>query len=117
FLHPRVIENIYKIIDILDSRISKVEVAQYFNRIQANQIELVTILKKYEGKGLPKGFRDQLDDLRVLNNDAITSSYSEEERALDIYTLSLLKAEAKKIVQKNKTMKKDINKLLAHIED
>lgn len=117
FLHPRVIENIYKTIDLLESKLSKVEIAKYFNRINSNQIELVSLLRKYEGKGLPKNFRDDLDNLRILNLDTINSSYSEEERALDIYLLNELKKESKKIVKDKKAMKADLKKLLEHIED
>jgi uncharacterized circularly permuted ATP-grasp superfamily protein len=91
FLHPRVIENIYKMIDLLEAKLNKPEIASYYNVINNNQLKVVELLKKNETK-LPKDFRDTLDNIRVLNIDTVTSHYTEAERALDLVLIDELRA-------------------------
>jgi len=109
FLHPRTIEHIYKVIDLLEVKISKQHIADYFKKINKNQLELVSLLQKHEGKKLPKDFRDMIDNIRVVNIDILNTFYTEEDRALDFVLISDLKKLIKEKVN-DKEVKNDLNK-------
>ena len=116
FLHPRVIENIYKMIDLLETKLDKAEIAAYFNIINTNQLKVVEMLKRNETR-LPKEFRDTLDNIRVLNIDTITRHYTEAERALDLVMIDELKqiVRAKKIADVK--LRRDLYALIRVVEE
>jgi uncharacterized circularly permuted ATP-grasp superfamily protein len=92
FLNPRAIESIYKIIDILEAKQATMEIAAYFEKINTNQIQLVTILERLESRNkLPKNFRDLMDELLVLDMDIVYQNYTSEHRKHDRKILRNLK--------------------------
>lgn len=115
FLHPRAIESIYKIIDLLESKFSKSEVSAYYKLINDNQITIVQILKKIE-KHLPLSFFDTLDNIRVLNIDLVNSNYSNEDRALDLVQIAELKAIAGEVKMISPKIAKLVKRLLATLK-
>lgn len=92
FLNPRAIEPVYKIIDQLEARAPKKEVQNYYQLVNGNLIRMVALLQKLEAAGkLPKGFRDELDKLNILNADLVIQHYSDEDRRADKKLLKDLK--------------------------
>lgn len=114
FMNPRAIEPIYKMIDMLESKQSSLAVAAYFERINFNQITLVTSLENLESKNkLPKGFRDQMDQLLVLDMDLVYQNYTEENRKYDRKILKGLRAMAVEKAGENKQLMSQYNKILS----
>lgn len=113
FMNPRAIEPVYKIIDILEAKQSTLPTARYFETINNNQILLVTALQRLEGKNkLPKGFRDQMDELLIIDQDIVYQNYTEEHRKHDRKVLKTLRAMLKEKAADNKLLMKDFNDLL-----
>lgn len=112
FMNPRAIEPVYKIIDILESKQATREIAAYFDKINSNQIALVPILEKLEAKRrLPKGFREVMDQLEVLDMDIVYQNYTEENRKHDRKILKQLKDMLKEKAGENKLLKKQFHAL------
>ena len=92
FVNPRAIEPVYKMIDLLEGKQATQSIAAYFDLINTNQIKLVSTLENLERKNkLPKGFRDLMDQLQVLDMDIVYQNYSEEHRKEDKKILRKLK--------------------------
>jgi uncharacterized circularly permuted ATP-grasp superfamily protein len=92
FLNPRAIEPVYKLIDTLEAKQAKKEIAAYFQLVHGNHIKMVSVLERLESKGkLPKGFRDNLDQLNILNEDILSQCYTEEHRKSDKKGLKVLR--------------------------
>jgi len=92
FMNPRAIEPIYKMIDFLQAKQATLEIAAYYEKVNLNQMKLVTALQKLESKNrLPKGFRDALEELLVLDMDIIYQNYKEDSRNHDRKILKNLK--------------------------
>lgn len=115
FLHPRVIENIYKMIDLLEAKLNKSQIASYFRVINNNQLKVVELLKKNESR-LPKDFRDHLDNLRVLNIDVVTTHYTDAERALDLVIIDELRASVRSKKIADAKVKRDLYRLISIIK-
>ena len=115
YLHPRVIEKIYKMIDILESKLSKADLASYYRAISDNQVQVVQLLKKVENK-LPENFRDMLDNIQVLNMDKVETFYTEEARALDLVIIDELKLILKASNIKDLALKRRLNKIVSIIK-
>lgn len=111
FLHPRAIENIYKIIDLLEAKLNKQEIAKYFVTIKSNQIKLTHLLQKHEVRLSRTEFRDIMDNIRVLNIDKVSTFYSEEDRALDLIMVSELKTIIKDLMIEDKIVLADLRKM------
>jgi uncharacterized circularly permuted ATP-grasp superfamily protein len=117
FLNPRAIEPIYKIIDILETKQSTVEIASYFEKINNNQIRLVEALQRLEAKNkLPKNFRDTLDKLLVLDMDIINQNYSSVERKHDRKILKDLKVLIPVDKRKSSSNKKDFDLIISTLK-
>ncbi|MCT4641164.1 MAG: circularly permuted type 2 ATP-grasp protein, partial [Bacteriovoracaceae bacterium] len=91
FLHPRGIENIYKIIDLLESKIDKSNVASYYRTIAQGQLKVVELIKANENK-LSKNFLDMLENIRALSIDTVNGNYTHAQKALDSVLLEELKS-------------------------
>ena len=113
FLNPRAIEPIYKIIDLLESKQAHLPIAAYFEKINNNQIELVMLLEKLEKKNkLPKGFRDSMDELIVLDMDIVYQNYTPEHRKHDRKVLKNLSGLINENAQDNKKLQADFKQLI-----
>jgi uncharacterized circularly permuted ATP-grasp superfamily protein len=116
FLHPRAIENTYKIIDLLEAKINKVEIAAYYKTVNSNQLEIVRLMQSNEARLANTDFRDTLDSIRVLNVDVVNTTYSAEDRALDLVMVSELKVIAKDAKSSNVKANKEISRLIKLIK-
>lgn len=113
FLNPRAIEPIYKIVDLLESKQSSQAISLYFKKLGSNQIDLVTTLESLESRGkLPKGFREKMDELLVLDQDVINQHYNVENRKHDRKILKNLKAMLKEKAGSNAKTHKEYNTLI-----
>src|SRR5690606_35859966 len=114
FLNPRAIEPIYKIIDILETKQATLQIAAYFEKINTNQIQLVQILQTLEAKNkLPKGFRDLMDELLVLDQDIVYQNYSPEQRKHDRKILKVIRAKLSEKAGTNKKLSREYSQLVS----
>jgi uncharacterized circularly permuted ATP-grasp superfamily protein len=101
YLHPRAIGHIYKVIDMLETRVSKTETKEHDNYINDNQLKLVSILKDHDGHPKFKSVRDILDNIRALNTDKINLSYTPEDKALDLVLIDELISTGEELKDEN----------------
>lgn len=114
FMNPRAIEPVYKLIDALETKQAKKEIAAYFQLVHGNHIKLVTILQRLEAQGkLPKGFRDALDRLHILNEDIVSQHYTEAHRKEDKKALKALREMLTKKAGTNKALLSDAKTIMA----
>lgn len=107
FLNPRSIEPVYKLIDTLEAKQAKKEIAAYFQLVHGNHIKMVSVLQRLEASNkLPKGFRDALDQLNILNDDIVSQHYSEEHRKADKKALKVVR---EMLMSKIGTQKKSVS--------
>jgi len=113
FLNPRSIEPIYKIIDLLEAKQAKTEIAQYYETINDNQIKLVPKLEKLEAnKKLTQVFRQKMDELLVLDMDLVYQNYTEENRVHDRKILKDLRIIAREKSVENKNLLKEYSNII-----
>ena len=84
FIHPRSIAHIYKIMDLLETRVSKSEIKDHDIFTSDNQLKLVAALKEFDNNAEMKSIRDILDNIRAIDTDKINLTYTQEEKALDL---------------------------------
>ena len=114
FMNPRAIEPVYKIIDILEGKQETVEIAAFFEKINVNQLTLVSSLQRLESKNrLPKGFREKMDEMLVLDLDVVTQNYTAECRKHDRLVLKQLRTMLLEKAGDNKSLLKEYNTVLS----
>lgn len=114
FMNPRAIEPVYKMIDLLESKQASRDIAAYFDKINMNQINLVTNLQKLESRNkLPRGFREKMDELLVLDQDIVYQNYTEEHRKHDRKILKDLKVMCDEKSASNKVLAKEYQVVLS----
>ena len=113
FMNPRAIEPVYKVIDLLETKQATRLIAAYFEKINLNQINLVTSLQKLEGRNkLPRGFREKMDELLVLDMDIVYQNYTEEHKKHDRKILATLKEMFAEKAGTNKVLQKEYQVVL-----
>src|SRR5690606_2409433 len=101
-----------------ESKQEVMKIAAYFEKVNTNQLQLVSLLQKLEGKNkLPKNFRDVMDELLVLDQDVVIQNYTEENRKHDRKVLKALRALLKEKAGENANLKREFNTLLAILKD
>lgn len=114
FMNPRAIEAVYKIIDLLETKQATKEISAYFDRINLNQLNLVSALQKLEIRGkLPKGFREMMDELEVLDMDIVYQNYTVDNRAHDRKILKELRSMMIDKAGENKDLLKEYKAVLS----
>ncbi len=101
FIHPRSIAHIYKVIDLLETRVSKTEIKDHDTIINDNQLKLVATLKEFDGNPEIKSIRDIIDNIRVLNTDKVYSNYTQEDKALDLVLIDDLISAGERVADKD----------------
>ncbi len=113
FINPRSIVEIYRLIDLLETKQASSEISEYFDLINMNQIKLVRILEKLESKNkLPKDFRDSMDQMIVLDMEIVYQCYSEENKRHDRKILRELKKQLLLKAPRNKSVQRDYQDLI-----
>lgn len=118
FMNPRAIEPVYKMIDILEAKQDVLKIGAYFDKINTNQIQLVSLLQRLEEKNkLPKNFRDVMDELLVLDQDVVIQNYTEENRKHDRKVLKTLRALLNEKAGENANLKREFSTLITILKD
>lgn len=113
FMNPRAIEPVYKIIDLLESKQESMAIANYFDLINLNQLNMVSAMQRLESRNkLPRGFRERMDELLVLDQDIVYQNYTDENRKHDRRILKDLKAMLMEKAGSNKVLLKEYKVLL-----
>lgn len=105
FLHPRAIENIYKIIELLETKVTKTQIKERTDYINDNQLKIVALLKQLDRSSQMKMLRETLDNIRVLNTDIVNSTYSDENRILDTVLIEELEENISQMKMTSETHK------------
>jgi uncharacterized circularly permuted ATP-grasp superfamily protein len=118
FLNPRSIVEIYRLVDLLETKQASAEIAEYFDLINMNQIRLVRLMQKLESKNkLPKDFRDTMDQLIMLDMEVVYQCYSEDHKRHDRKILRELKKQLIAKAPGNKNLQRDFQELLSIIKN
>ncbi|MFL5784329.1 MAG: hypothetical protein ACJ76H_06975, partial [Bacteriovoracaceae bacterium] len=113
FMNPRAIEPVYKIIDLLEAKQASREISAYYDKVNLNQLNLVTNLQKLESRNkLPRGFREKMDELLVLDMDIIYQNYTDEHRKHDRKIMKDLRALCEEKAGTNKVLTKEYQVVL-----
>jgi len=112
FLHPRSIEQVYKSIDYVETKINKTEIKQYFKNVEQAQNRIVKYLTSLESKSYFNELRDQIDNLRVISIEKTQTFYGENDQALDLVLLDELKVFINAKTKKNTSDRKVLENML-----
>jgi uncharacterized circularly permuted ATP-grasp superfamily protein len=116
FMNPRAIESVYKLIDALEAKQASAAIAKYFEIINDNQLKLVSALEELESKNkLPRGFREKISELLVMDMDIVYQNYTDENRKHDRKILKELKSLASEKAGTNKILAKKFNVIISLI--
>lgn len=114
FMNPRAIEPVYKLIDMLEAKQETMAIANYFDLLNSNQLNLVSALQRLEIKNkLPRDFRERMDELLVLDQDIVTQFYTDENRKHDRRILKDLRSMMVARAKDNKSLLKEYRQVIS----
>jgi len=105
FIHPRNMESVNEMIEILEKKIEKTKVTKFFEKRNRLRVAITTLLHELEGD-LPGPFFEKLDGIRAFNVDMPMQEYSAQDRAHDRSVLEALRGDTAAIAARNATAKK-----------
>ena len=89
FVHPRSMETVYSMIEVIENRMDAKAIADYFLKMHHNQSRLVSLLQKLD-RTLSEDFYIVLDELNALNQDLINRGYTYEMQRMDHFNFGHL---------------------------
>ena len=116
FIHPRCMETIYSMIEVIEKRLDSKTIASYFLKINAYQARLVSLLQQLD-LVLTSDFYLVLDELNVLNQDAVNRGYTYEMKRTDLFNFGHLSYLIRQITEANPQARRNLNRLRSLIKD
>ncbi len=84
FIHPRCMETIYSMIELIEKRIDRKTIAGYYAKMNLHQARLVSLLQSLDNI-LDEDVYMVLDEINVLNQDIVNRGYTSEMMRSDLF--------------------------------
>ncbi len=110
YLHPRCMEMIYTMLEVIEKRIDDKGIALYYLKMNQAQAMLVSLLQKVDPV-LNHDFYMVLDELRVLNQDVVNRGYSYEMKRIDIFNFGHISFLLRNLIDEYPTERKTFNRI------
>ena len=109
FIHPRCMETIYSMIEVVEKRIDSKAIAEYFLRINQLQAQVVSVLQTLD-RTLTPDFYMVLDELNILNQDLVNRGYSYEMKRGDLFNFGHLSYLIRQLTEEKPRDRRNLNK-------
>jgi uncharacterized circularly permuted ATP-grasp superfamily protein len=110
FIHPRCMETIYSMIELIEKRNNAKRIAEYFLRMNHFQARLVSTLKILDHV-LPNEVYLVLDELNIVSQELVNRGYSKKMKNQDLFNFGHLSHELRKLTKENPEHRKHLNQL------
>lgn len=120
YVHPRCMEAVYSMIEVVENRIDEKAIASYFLKLNSLQAQMVSDLQKLDSV-LSPDFYTVLDQLNCLDQDFMNRGPSMKARREDLFHLGHIDYLIRQMAEIHPERKKDFNRLkklikkLAHL--
>lgn len=110
FIHPRCMETIYSMIEVVEKRLDSKSIAVYFLKINQLQAQLVSVLQTLD-RTLTPDFYMVLDEFNILNQDLVNRGYSYEMKRGDLFNFGHLSYLTRQLAEAKPRDRRNLNKL------
>lgn len=115
FIHPRCMETIYSMIELIEKRIDRKAIASYYARMNQDQARLVSLLQSLDNV-LDEDVYMVLDEMNVLNQDIVNRGYSYEMKRSDLFNLGHLSFLLRHKISMHPEERRNLNRIRALIK-
>ncbi len=116
FIHPRCMETIYSMIELLEKRIDSKSIAAYFLKMNGYQSRLVTLLQALDPELDHETFL-VLDEIHILSQDVVNRRYTSEMKREDLFNFGHLSFLLRKLTNEKPELRKTTNRLRSLIKE
>jgi uncharacterized circularly permuted ATP-grasp superfamily protein len=116
FIHPRCMETIYSMVELVEKLNKSKKIADYFSKINHLQAKLVSALQAVD-PFLNEDVYVVMDELYVLSQDVINRGYSTEMKRRDVFNLGHLAYILKLVGNENPNQRKALRKVTQILKD
>ena len=116
FIHPRSMETIYSMIDVIEKRIDTKAISAYYLKINSYQARMVSLLQQLD-LTLTADFYMVLDELNVMNQDVVNRGYTYEMKRMDLFNFGHLSYLIRQMSEANPMARKNLNRLRSMIKE
>jgi hypothetical protein len=116
FIHPRCMETIYSMIELIEKRNNAKKIAEYFLRMNHLQARLVSVLQVLDPV-LTEEVYMVLDELHILSQDVVNRGYSKERKREDMFNLGHLSFVLRKVGADHPDERKNLARLRGIVKD
>jgi uncharacterized circularly permuted ATP-grasp superfamily protein/predicted Zn-dependent protease len=116
FIHPRSMETIYSMIEVIEKRIDSKTIAAYYLKMNQYQARLVSLLQQLDSI-ISADFYLVLDELNVLNQDVLNRGYTYEMKRMDLFNFGHLSYLIRNMIEANPKARKNLNRLRSMVKE
>ena len=116
FIHPRCMETIYSMIEVVEKRLDNKSIGQYFLQMNQMQARLVSVLQTLD-RTLTPDFYMVLDELNILNQDLVNRGYNYEMKRGDLFNFGHLNYLVRQLSESKPRDRRNLNKLRNVLKD
>lgn len=116
FIHPRSMETIYSMIEVLEKRLESKTIADYFLKMNTYQARFVSLLQQLDPI-LTSEFYLVIDELNVMNQDVINRGYNYEMKRNDLFNFGHISFLIRQMTDANPLARRNLNRLRSMIKE
>ncbi len=116
FIHPRCMETIYSMIELVEKRLDSKTVAAYYLKMNTLHARLVSLLQDLK-QVLNPDFFLVMDELNVVNQDLVNRGYTYEMKRMDLFNFGHLSFILRKATESQPMLRRDFNRLRSLIKE
>ncbi len=116
FIHPRCMETIYSMIELMEKRIDSKNIAAYYLRMNGLQARLVSILQALDPI-LTNEVYMVLDEVNIINQDVVNRRYSQEMKRQDLFNFGHLSFLIRKLTDENPEQRRNLNRFRSVVKE
>jgi len=116
FIHPRCMETIYSMIELIEKRNNSKRIAEYFLRMNNLQARLVSKLQSLDSI-LGEEVYLVLDEFYITNQDIVNRGYSKKMKNYDLFNLGHFSHVVKNLKSEHPERRKGLSELLRIVRE
>ncbi len=116
FIHPRCMETIYSMIELIEKRVDQKGIAAYYLKMNSYQARLVSLLQSLD-RVLNRDVYMVLDEFNILDQDIVNRGYTREMKRQDLFNFGHLSFLLRQVIDENPDHKRNLNRLRSLIKE
>jgi hypothetical protein len=116
FIHPRCMETIYSMIELIEKRVDQKGIAAYYLKMNSYQARLTSLLQALDPI-LSRDVYMVMDEFNILDQEIVNRGYSRELKRADLFNYGHLSFLIRNLIEEKPEHRRNLNRLRSMVKE